>query len=59
MYEIMISLDPDKGVKDVTLQTSEKDRGSLEPMQFYLNIRKDIQRFKKSIAKTLKGIDLK
>ena len=55
MYQIQLSLDPQTGVKDVALQVTDRHKGSIEPMQFYLVMRKDIQKFKRSVAKTLKG----
>jgi hypothetical protein len=55
MYAIKISIDPQTGVKDVALQVTDRHKGSIEPMQFYLAVRKDIQKFKRSVAKTLKG----
>jgi hypothetical protein len=58
MYQIQLSLDPKTGVKDVALQVTDPHKGSIEPMQFYLVLRKDIQKFKRSVAKTLKGKEL-
>ena len=55
MYQIQLSLDPKTGVKDVSLQVTDRHKGSIEPMQFYLAVRREIQKFKRNVAKTLKG----
>ncbi len=53
MYRIELAIDPQGGVEDVSIKVADPHRESVEPMKFYLKVKKDIQKFRESIDKTL------
>lgn len=54
MYQIKIVIKPDLGVKEVNLQTDEKDRNSVGALAFYARVSGEIEKFRKNIGRILK-----
>ena len=52
MYRVRVYISP-KGVEDIALQMSGKDKRSAQPMLFYLTLQKELDQFRSRVGKAL------